>query len=146
MSGTGIDVAAIVAGSCLPDDMKLEVANIVYAGMHTPRRIAGVELARSSPTVQRKRLIAIIRSFECLREIGYELESPYYLKQVHVKALVVHWLSTHARRGDVRGWLKHLTIFTAWMGCHYIVKDRLEDYVPTLADAWPTHEDREARR
>lgn len=100
------------------DDMKLP-AHLEHAierlidvrGRKTAdgRRIAGERTQMARPYV-------IKFCFAELYQLGFKLPAPDSLREVHVKALVDHWIATGKSASTIQNKLTHLRQFAKWIG------------------------------
>jgi len=68
-------------------------------------------------------------AFETLTTLGYRIQNPENLRDVHVAALCQHWYSNGKKPSTIREYLSKLRIFAGWMGKKGLVKS-LPAYLP----------------
>lgn len=127
-----LNVRAVLRDYPLRPDFRAVLENLFLENVekvHSRTRISAKPL---SIKTQMYRTQQICRSFGELRKNGYALQSPYALKQKHVKFLVDLWIKSGLSGGTIENKLTYLRALADWMG-----KTNL---IGTLAD----YADREA--
>nr|WP_322789494.1 integrase domain-containing protein [Paraburkholderia megapolitana] len=79
-----------------------------------------------SALTQERRTGALCKAFVELRRGGFEIQSPWSLKEKHVRWLVQHWVSLGQGGGTIENKLTYLRALASWIG--------KKDLVGTLAD------------
>ncbi|AAP86078.1 Integrase domain-containing protein (plasmid) [Cupriavidus necator H16] len=114
----------------LPERFKTEFALLAAEHLHLPHsgtRVSGRSLSQMS---QRQRLQALLAMFVELRSVGgMAVNSPYSIRQKHVRWLVQYWVGDRKlNAGTVELRLTHLRALMSWMGKTNVV-GRIDDYV-----------------
>jgi hypothetical protein len=103
-----LNVRAVLRDYGLPPDFRAVLENLFLENVekvHSRTRISAKPL---SIKTQMYRTQQICRSFEELRKNGYALQSPYALKQKHVKFLVDLWIKSGLSGGTIENKLTYL--------------------------------------
>lgn len=69
--------------------------------------------------------------FEKLVELGFKMQSPRNLTEVHVRALCQHWHATGKQVSTIQEYLSKLRVFSGWIGKKGMVKS-LPKYLPDV--------------
>jgi integrase len=99
------------------------------ARVHSATRISNRAL---SIKTQEYRATKLCKAFKELREAGFALQTPWSLKQKHVKYLVDQWVAAGQTGGTIENKLTYLRALAQWMGKANLVGS-LEDYVDRQA-------------
>ncbi len=86
----------------------------------------------ASYATQQKRSEQLFRGFECLRELGYRLDTVRSLRSKHVEVLVQDWLSRKLSASVIQNNLSIFRVFSGWIGKKGMV-ERSSKYVGNLA-------------
>ncbi|MFM0123346.1 MULTISPECIES: integrase domain-containing protein [Paraburkholderia] len=128
-----LNVRAVLRDYRLPPDFKGVLENLFLENVekvHSRTRISAKPL---SIKTQMYRTQQICRSFEELRKNGYALQSPYALKQKHVKFLVDLWIKSGLSGGTIENKLTYLRALADWMGKKNLI-GTLSDYADREAN------------
>lgn len=128
-------------------DALLQLFDGHVAEIHSTSRISNKAL---SIKTQERRATALCKAFMELREHGYALQTPWALKDKHIRFLVTHWVSCKQSGGTVENKLTYLRALANWMSKPNLVGtladyvDRREhglvrSYVATHDKSWEAH-------
>lgn len=106
-------------------DALLQLFDRHVAEIHSTSRISNKSL---SIKTQERRATALCKAFTELREHGYALQTPWSLKDKHIRFLVTHWVSCKQSGGTVENKLTYLRALANWMSKPNLV-GTLADYV-----------------
>jgi integrase len=111
-----LNVRAVLRDYRLPPDFKGVLENLFLENVEKVHSRTRVSAKPLSIKTQMYRTQQICRSFEELRKNGYALQSPYALKQKHVKFLVDLWIKSGLSGGTIENKLTYLRALADWMG------------------------------
>ncbi|MGY6123661.1 integrase domain-containing protein (plasmid) [Paraburkholderia strydomiana] len=106
-------------------DALLQLFDRHVAEIHSTSRISNKSL---SIKTQERRATALCKAFTELREHGYALQTPWSLKDKHIRFLVTHWVSCKQSGGTVENKLTYLRALANWLSKPNLV-GTLADYV-----------------
>ncbi|SFK03629.1 integrase domain-containing protein [Paraburkholderia megapolitana] len=121
-----LNVRELVRGYGLPPaltDALLRIFDRHVQEIHSRTRLSVKSL---SALTQERRTGALCKAFVELRRGGFEIQSPWSLKEKHVRWLVQHWVSLGQGGGTIENKLTYLRALASWIG--------KKDLVGTLAD------------
>lgn len=72
--------------------------------------------------------------FDVLHDLGYRIQNPRNLKEIHVKELCEHWYGKGRAVKTMQDYLSKLRVYSKWIGKHDMVKS-LSDYLPDVDPA-----------
>ncbi|WP_321794613.1 integrase domain-containing protein [Caballeronia sp. J97] len=121
-----VNVHALLSDYRLPADFKRELEVIFLDNVNRVHSRTRVSSKTLSVKTQGYRLQKLCRSFLELRENGFALQSPWSLKEKHIRFLVELWVGKKQSAGTIENKLTYFRAFADW-----ISKPKL---VGTLAD------------
>ncbi|WP_027800306.1 integrase domain-containing protein [Paraburkholderia dilworthii] len=145
-----LNVRAVVNGYRFTPEFRdalLQLFDSHVAEIHSTSRISNKAL---SIKTQERRATALCKAFMELREHGYALQTPWSLKDKHVRFLVKHWVACKQSGGTVENKLTYLRALASWMSKPNLVGtlanyvDRREhglvrSYIATEDKSWEAH-------
>src|SRR6516164_2384690 len=123
-----LNVRAVLRDYRLPSDFKAALEELLVRNVNRVHSRTRVSARPLSIKTQKYRTMAICKSFEELRQNGYALQSPYSLKQKHVRFLVEFWVAAKLTGGTIENKLTYLRALGEWMSKPNLV-GTLADYV-----------------
>jgi integrase len=123
-----LNVRAVLRGYRLPADFKAMLEELLVRNVNRVHSRTRVSAKPLSIKTQKYRTMAICKSFEELRQNGFALQSPYSLKQKHVRFLVEFWVRAKLTGGTIENKLTYLRALGEWMNKPNLV-GTLADYV-----------------
>jgi integrase len=123
-----VNVRSLLSDYRLPAKFKSEL-NVLFLDnadrIHSRTRVSTKKL---SVDTQGYRLQKLCHSFVELREIGYALQSPWAIKEKHVRALVELWVQKKQSAGTIENKLTYFRALASWVNKPNLV-GTLADYV-----------------
>ncbi|TCK33416.1 regulatory Fis family protein [Paraburkholderia sp. BL8N3] len=110
-------------------DALLKLFDENVARVHSTTRISKRAL---SIKTQEYRAAKLCKAFKELRDGGFTLQTPWSLKQKHVKHLVDSWVAGGQSGGTIENKLTYLRALSQWMGKTNLIGS-LDDYVDRQA-------------
>lgn len=146
-----LNVRALVRGYGLPPqltDALLRLFDEHVNEVHSQTRISTKSL---SALTQEARTGAICKVFVELRAGGFAIQSPWSLKEKHVRWLVQRWVSLGQSGGRIENKLTYLRALASWTGKTNLVgtladyvdrkeKGLVRSYVATEDKSWVAHD------
>jgi integrase len=123
-----VNVRTLLGDYRLPVDFKRELEVLFRENVnrvHSRTRLSSKSL---SVKTQGYRLQKLCRSFVELRENGFALQSPWSLKQKHIRFLVDLWVGKKQSGGTIENKLTYFRAFANWLGKPNLI-GTLGDYV-----------------
>lgn len=127
-----LNVRAIVNGYGFGPEFRdalLKLFDENVARVHSTTRISNRAL---SIKTQEYRAAKLCKAFKELRDGGFTLQTPWSLKQKHVKHLVDSWVAGGQSGGTIENKLTYLRALSQWMGKTNLI-GTLDDYVDRQA-------------
>lgn len=122
------DVERFVNRYKLPIRLKKELTVLCNGNLNKVLSRTRVSPRGASFKTQERRMYTVCRSFEELRELGFQLETPHALASKHIEALVAHWVADEQMGSTIENKLTNLRAFCSWMGKRGIISS-LGEYV-----------------
>ncbi|MFM0027478.1 integrase domain-containing protein [Paraburkholderia madseniana] len=123
-----LNVRAVLRDYRLPSDFKGALEELFMKNVDRVQSRTRVSANPLSIKTQKFRTMAICKSFEELRQNGYALQSPYALKQKHIRFLVDFWIKSKLSGGTIENKLTYLRALSEWIQKPNLV-GTLADYV-----------------
>lgn len=123
-----LNVRAVLREYRLPADFKGALEELLLANVNRVHSRTRVSVKPLSIKTQKLRTMALCKSFEELRQNGYALQTPYALKQKHVRFLVEYWVKLKQGGGSIENKLTYLRALSEWISKPGLV-GTLGDYV-----------------
>jgi len=123
-----LNVAAVLKSYRLPADFKGVLERLLLDNVNRVHSRTRISTKPLSIKTQDLRARAICNAFVELRTNGYALQTPYSLKEKHVKFLVDLWVKDGQSGGSIENKLTYLRALIVWMRKPNLV-GTLEDYV-----------------
>ncbi|MDR5776895.1 MULTISPECIES: integrase domain-containing protein [unclassified Caballeronia] len=123
-----VNVRTLLSEYKLPSDFKGELSVLFQDNadrVHSRTRVTSKPL---SVKTQGYRLQKLCRSFVELRENGFALQSPWSVKEKHIRFLVNLWIGKKQSAGTIENKLTYLRAFAGWVSKPNLV-GTLADYV-----------------
>lgn len=127
-----LNIRAVLRDYRLPADFKGALEELLMRNVNRVHSRTRVSAKPLSVKTQKFRTQAICKSFEELRQNGYALQSPFALKQKHVRFLVDFWVKSKLSGGTIENKLTYLRALSEWI------------YKPGLVGTLADYVDREA--
>jgi integrase len=123
-----VNVHKLLGDYRLPTDFKRELEVLFLDNVNRVHSRTRVSSKTLSVKTQGYRLQKLSRSFLELRENGYALQSPWSLKEKHIRFLVELWVGKKQSAGTIENKLTYLRAFAGWISKPKLV-GTLADYV-----------------
>jgi integrase len=123
-----VNVRGLLSDYRLPADFKRELEVLFLENVNRVHSRTRVSAKTLSVKTQGYRLQKLCRSFLELRENGFALQSPWSLKEKHVRFLVELWVGKKQSAGTIENKLTYFRAFADWISKPKLV-GTLADYV-----------------
>ncbi|WP_176060308.1 helix-turn-helix domain-containing protein [Paraburkholderia sp. BCC1876] len=146
-----LNVRATVRRYALPQAFAAELVRLLDDHVNEIHSRTRVSRSVLSVKTQERRTTALCSAFVELRGGGFALESPWSLREKHVRWLVARWVSDKQSGGTIENKLTYLRALSQWIGKPALVRtlgdyvDRAEhglkrSYVATTDRSWSSNE------
>ncbi|WGS55075.1 integrase domain-containing protein (plasmid) [Paraburkholderia sp. D15] len=146
-----LNVRATVRRYALPQAFAAELVRLLDDHVNEIHSRTRVSRSVLSVKTQERRTTALCSAFVELRKGGFALESPWSLREKHVKWLVALWVKQEQSGGTIENKLTYLRALSQWIGKPALVLtlgnyvDRVEhglkrSYVATADKSWSAND------